>query len=231
MNPQIRRIHTGGFTLIELLLGAVISAILLSALYGIFHGILQEQAHAYAGLEDMAPRDQVIRILKHDLTNMVIPNGIFCGSMLGETSGENAGRADTLEFYTTSGRTSSEKPWGEIQKVEYYLDTENQESKDSGARLIRSVTRNLLPATSDDQSNPTVLLEGVNTLEFQYYSEDEWIDSWDSTSMDNALPTAIRVRIEFVEQNKKQSSMEPIELMYEITAQSPAASTSASGGT
>ena len=232
MKSRRRPEYANGFTLIELLLGAVISAILLSALYGIFHGMLQAQARAYSDLEDMAPRSRVMTILKSDLENMVLPIGVLSGSVLGMVSSQGTGRADTLQFNTSSGMTSDAKPWGEIQQVVYSLDSGDGTNSTSGARFVRSVTRNLLSTSSEDQSVSTVLLEGVRSLEFQYFDGDAWTEEgWDSTTTENTPPKAVRVRIEFVEQDKKQVATEPIEMVCEITAQSAtpaAASTAAS---
>ena len=216
--------YANGFTLIELLLGAVISAILLSALYGIFHGTLQSQARAYSDLEDMAPRNQVMAILKKDLENMVVPNGIFSGSVLGLVASQGSGRADTLQFNTSSGKISATMPWGDIQQIAYSLDSGDGTTNDSGARFIRAVTRNLLPANSEDQSESTVLLQGVQSLEFEYYDGDAWTEEgWDSTTTENTPPQAVRVRITFIEQNKKRVATEPLEIVCEIAAQSPTA--------
>lgn len=219
-----------GFTLIELLVGAVISAVMLAALYSLFHGILRAQARAYSDLEEIAPRGQVIATLKNDLENMVIPSGVLSGAILGQTEGQGDRRADTLEFCSASGRIDDTLPWGDIQKVSYSLAETEQEGDVSRAQLLRSVTRNLLPATPDDQSETSVLLDGVGTLEFQYYDGQTWADIWDSTAVENALPKAVRARVGFPTDEGKGVTMKPIEIVCEIAAQKAEASASSATG-
>ena len=228
-----------GFTLIEILLGAVISAMLLAALYAVFQGLLMAQARANARLEEAAPRGQVIALIKKDLENMATPNGLLCGSVFGQHEGndnqhsggfpETAGRSDSIEFSATSGSLTSEMPWGEVQKVSYYLDSGNDEEASTQAasrkppastmQLVRTVTRNLLAVNTEDEGETSVLFDNVESLEFQYFDGQVWLDAWDSTTMNNAPPKAVSARIDFVLDPARGLATRPIEIVCEVAAQ------------
>lgn len=220
MTPTRRTTRSAGFTLIELLLGAVITAVLLAALHAVFQSLLQAQAHANERVEASAPRALAVAVIRKDIENMVVPNGVLSGNVLGQTEESGENRADTLEFGTTSGRVGQAKPWGEIQKVAYSLQSEESQEDDSGVQLVRSVTRNLLAADTEDQQEDTVLLEHVASLAFEYYDGQVWTDAWDSTTVGNATPRLVRVTIAFAEQDgAKAATPKPLEIVCEVTAQ------------
>src|SRR5438067_945126 len=83
----------------------------------------------------------------------------------------------------------------ELQRVSYVLvDPANRAA--AGKDLIRAVTRNLLPATAEEEPAQQWLMGGVQGVTFYYYDGTQWRDSWDSTAADpttgltNNLPQA-----------------------------------------
>jgi type II secretory pathway component PulJ len=117
------------------------------------------------------------------------------------------------EFYTTTGAIDETSPWSEVQKVAYYLAPSTNEL---GRRdLIRSVTRNLLPSLQD-QPVTTPLLNGVESIYFQYHDGSQWKDTWDSTTEATKLPTAIRAQITMAAAGPKQALPPPIEIVVPI---------------
>lgn len=217
MRHDMRK-SASGFTLIELLLGSVISAVLLAALYEVFHSLLFMQALSNDRLESAVPRAHVIATIKADLENMAVPNSLLCGSVIGQTEGETDQRSDRLEFSTTSGKLTDALPWGEIQKVEYYLAPPDDQENSSELQLVRTATRNLLATTIEELPEPAVMLENVNSLEIQYFDGQVWSDSWDST-VTESTPKAVRVRILFRSADVKRPDTEPIEIVCEVAAQ------------
>ena len=221
-----------GFTLIELLLGAVITAVVLAALYEIFYGFLQAQSRAYAHLEEAAPRAQVIAIMKSDLENMTVPNGILCGTVTGESLGDGDSHSDALEFCTASGKLGETMPWGDVQKVQYFLDDpETEQGTGSKTHLMRAAARNLLAQDIEGEGEATTLLDKVASLEFQYFDGQVWSESWDSTAVDNALPRAVRVRIAFLPRDTGGPPAQvPIEIVCETVARSAGTAAGPTGG-
>ena len=100
-----------------------------------------------------------------------------------------------LQFSTTTGIIKDDAPWGDIQDVVYELRDPTERNYTGGKDLIRSVTRNLLPTTTQDATDQW-LLGNVQSLEVACFDGIEWRDSWDSSLGDTNLPVAVRVRIQ-----------------------------------
>ena len=144
---------------------------------------------------------------------------------------DTAGERISPDFYTNSGKVDGWNPYSEVQMVTYYLAaaTDGSNSK----TLVRSVTRNLLPAqdaTPDDQ----LLLPGITSADFLFYDGTGWTDTWDST-VTSTLPTAVKFRVQLVSQSTNASPIELVVPVFVTTTTSAAAATSSSstatGGT
>jgi hypothetical protein len=204
------------------LIGTIISAVLLAALYTVFQGLLRTQTNAYAALQETAPRSHVIDVIRKDLVNIALPTGVLTGSLLGQTTTQGTAHWDTLELYTSTGRDDSTAPWGEMQKVDYALVDAGDQGTTPHVQLTRTVLRNLLSTDIENVGETTVLLDNVGSLQFEYYDGTTWTDSWDSTSLSNAIPTVIHVRIGFESSPDKGLSTAPIDIVCEVAAQKPA---------
>jgi type II secretion system protein J len=189
--------RTRAFTLIEVLVATAMFAVLIGALCVFFYGALQLRDTTHADIDRGLPGDYALQLLRGDLAACLPPVGLLAGEFFGERIEEGTARRDTLTLHTASGTLDEDDPWGDIQCVEYELE-EPENDNEEGLVLVRLVTRNLLASTEEDPTTEK-LLPGVEALEFSYYDGEEWEDSWDSTTEDNALPMAVRVRIEFAE--------------------------------
>ncbi len=138
----------------------------------------------------------------------------------------------SAEFYTATGLIGDASPWGEVQKVSYYLaqPTNNVVGRD----LIRSVTRNLLP-TLAEQPEDQWLMSGVESIFFTFYDGTQWGDSWDSTTQPTQLPLAIKVTIQLAPEENERVLPAPIELVVPLPTQAStnqtAQTSQTSGGT
>jgi hypothetical protein len=116
------------------------------------------------------------------------------------------------DIYTTTGVMDETSNWSEVRKVGYFLamPTNNTSGKD----LMRVVTSNLLPVT---QEIPTTqwLMGGVDTMLFQFYDGQTWIETWDSTTTSN-LPTAIKVQITLFPEKGDRVRGNPVELVVPV---------------
>lgn len=203
-----------GFTLLELLLAAAIFSVLFLALYGVFSGAQRLRETTYAAVETGLPKAFIATLLKRDLTSIMPPVGTLAGQFIGEKDEEGSLRVDTLEFFAASAIVSDAQPWGDIQKVEYYL-AEAETGMSDGGDFVRAITRNLLPSTEEDPVEER-LLHGVQALEFGYYDGEEWQESWDSTTQENEMPEALRMRIEFAAPESGEPAAPPMELLCEV---------------
>jgi hypothetical protein len=70
-------------------------------------------------------------------------------------------------------------------------------SPDGGGQqaLVRSVTTNLLSPVAQ-QPDQEILCRGVRGLNIRYFDGLSWQDSWDSTTLDNNIPSAVELTIE-----------------------------------
>ncbi|MCC6486833.1 MAG: GspJ family type II secretion system protein [Candidatus Hydrogenedentes bacterium] len=208
-----------GFTLVELLAALIITSLLIVALVTVLGTAFAMRDSTTAQLEETDQTGSVLGMIKSDLKQLVPPGELLAGAILGERVEESGGiRADSLEFYSASGSLEVDKPWGDIQKVVYSLREPEDDDHFRGYELVRKVTRNLLPSL-EEESSETVLLNGVKSLEFQYYSEETWQDTWDSSANDDAPPEAVSVHIELIREGATDHAP-PLELLCAVVAES-----------
>lgn len=233
--PILRRVR--GFTLIEVLLAVAVFAIVLGAINTVFFAALRLRNKVSDAYEAALPVQQAIGIIKRDLAGIMVPAGQFSGALqttpttVDNTSGATvvAGLRVSPDIYTCTGLVDDTSPFAEVQKVAYYLadPTNNTAGKD----LIRSITRNLLPARSE-QPVEQWLMSGVESMAFLYFDGTTWADTWDSVATTN-LPMAIKVQISRATEQKNISTLAPIEFIVPIMVQvrtNSASSTTTSGG-
>jgi type II secretion system protein J len=240
------RSHRWGFTLIEVLAATTMFAVLVGAVYSILYSTVRLRERSFETLKQLHPRQYAVDALRGDLAGIVVPEGLLAGAMIGEKQESGSRRADVLEFHAASGRLDALEPWGDIQRIAYSLEQPEAVSlaaRSANRDLVRSVTRNLLASTEEEPEMVRVL-HNVESLAFEYYDGEDWVESWDSTAAQDAetdieqppLPKAIRVTITFAldpnEEDERQ--MLPIEMVIPVlveTAELPEQTeTSGQGG-
>jgi type II secretion system protein J len=223
--PTAHRVSTSrGFTLLEVLASMAMTAVMLAALQSVFYTAIRARERTYERIEAGQPNHYVIELLKRDLVCAAPPSGILAGPFVGETEELSDARLDTLEFCTASGVVDEENPWGDVQKLLYSLE-EPEEDEDGeetpGWELVRSITRNLLPLTEEEEPEEQRLLSGVNSFQLEYYDGDAWTDQWDSTTVENETPVAMKVRIDFEAPSEDEPAPDPIEAVIAFMARTP----------
>jgi len=241
MNPARQsRPRAQSFTLVEVLLAVVVFSIVLAAIHLVFYGAIRLRNKTTAALDNAGPLRHTLAIIKRDLANVVVPGGTLSGQLqttatTGSQPGQSQSAAQSLtaslrarlgasqsqtspEFYTAVGIIDDTVPWGEIEKVSYYLadPTNNTPGKD----LIRTVTRNLLPTLQEEPLDQW-LMSGVQDIAFYFYDGTQWLDYWDSTTQTNALPPAIKVQLQLAAEDAAQGpeAMKLIELVVPLMGQ------------
>lgn len=225
-----RRGH--GFTLIEVLLSVAIFAIVLAAINTVFFGALRLRNKTYESFNSVLSLQQAVGVIKRDLTGIVLPGNTntLAGqfqtaqtTMNGMT--ESIGLRVSPDIFTSSGVFDETEPWGEVQKVAYFLaqPTNNVLGKD----LIRAITHNLLPVTTDEPVRQW-LMSGVEKVILQYHDGSVWMDNWDSTIATN-LPKAIKVEITLLQNVASRTAPAPIAIIVPVMVQSTT-NTTAIGG-
>lgn len=231
--PIVR--DTRGFTLMEVLIAVVAFSIVLAAINSVYYGAIRLRNKTAAGLEQALPIEHATAIIKRDLANLVLPGGTLFGPLQSSSISNNVMGQSSPSFYTSSGITDETSPWGDVQRVSYLLlDSTNRAN---GKDLVRSVSRNLLPALQD-QPEQQALMTRVENIAFLFYDGSQWRDSWDSTAPDlatglsNALPKAIKVQIQLLSEEAGRSRQReaPIELVVPTTVQARTNQTQATSG-
>jgi type II secretion system protein J len=217
------------FTLMELLLALGIFAVVLVAINTIFYGALRLRAAGSRAVDAVQPIQQTMSVLRHDLLNTIPPSGGLAGDFkLGAFSSTlDMSTINGLQFYTTTGPVSDDAPWGDIQLVTYQL-RDSTETGATGKDLVRTVTRNLLPSSSQDATDQW-LMGNVTSLEVDGYDGSDWQTSWDTSQGNTNLPTAVRVLIQLSSNNGPGA--QPLEIIVPLNIQSRTnQTTGATGG-
>ena len=244
--------NQNGFTLLELILALAVLSLLLSSIYGLFLNAMRMRERTYARIETGLPKAYIAGILERDLEGMLLPAAeeepgaevestttivleessnpdTFRGQLLGETDTGGASISDRIEFASAAGAVTDARPWGDIIRVEYYLETPEVSRDDNGLDLVRAITtlpENLM--SSSEEPEVQRLLMGVESMTFTYFNDDpeveDWEDTWDSET-EGVLPAAIKVRIEFVAPENGDAAPLPLEVVAETTVKLPESAT------
>jgi len=178
------------FTLLEVLIAIAVFAIVMAAINTVFYGALRLRNRTMAALDESAPIDHALAIIRRDLANTVAPNGTNYPLQTTILSQSQFGQL-TPDLYTATGEIDGMVPWGDVQKISYGLVP----SADGTSRdLIRLVSHNLL-ATTTETPEQQWLLGGVRNIALHYFDGTQWADVWDTTTQSN-LPTAIKVDLD-----------------------------------
>lgn len=214
------QLRSRGFTLLEVLLAVAVFAIVLIAINTVYFSALKLR-NKMAGTFDIAvPLQHTVKVLKRDLGGIMYPagplSGQFQSSPTTNSSLDTLGQRVSPDIYTASAVVDETSQFSEVQKVAYFLGTPTNQS--NGKDLIRSISRNLLPVTTD-QPDSQVLMSGVDSMAFLFFNGTDWVNTWDSLTTSN-LPTAIKVQIALAQADVSQPPLAPIEIVVPVLVQS-----------
>jgi len=204
---KFARTTSRAFTLIELIVAMSIVAIMAVSLYQSVRIAFKAQASAETAIEPSRTAELAMEFIRLDLDNATPPagnngqialaTGKLRGDFIGSDSTDGKADSDDLNFYTTADAAEHPSANGEVKNIELLITT----AQGSGDHVLtRRVTRNLLSGlvpTPDEE----ILCRGVSGFNMRYYDGTTWQDSWDSTAVSNALPTAVEVTIQLERPN------------------------------
>jgi len=202
------------FTLLELLATALLTAILLTSIVGVWRGVHTIRERCDKSLTDDARIQHCLNQLSNDLRHMAPPNDELGVGVTGEMDESDGVRRDTLEFVTTTNPPRTKEFGSDAIRVVYELA--QGEDGDESWTLVRSVSANLLALEEEDPED-TALLSPISSLELSYYDGESWVDTWDSTLQDGNSPTAVKVRIELAGEAEDEAVLAP-ELVVAVLA-------------
>jgi len=214
MSIQIKIRRNSAFTLIELILALAIAAVVLSSISAVFFGALRMRNAATEAASETLPVDTAVGIMKRDLAAIVQP-GVLAGIMGSDAVVTGLTQPLILEMFTASAVIGPDSPFGDVQKIDWYLQSPTSKNTSSGLELVRGVTHNLLPTTALLPA-PQVLLEGVQNLQFSYFDGTNWNDTW-STTLSN-VPMAIGATITFAQPNRDIPPKAPVKFVVPVAS-------------
>ena len=198
-----KRLNQAGFTLMEVMFATMAFALILLVMQMTFSGALGLRNRMQKRVDQQAALTLAMSVMKRDLENMIVTGGlmaegIFCGEM-GSPDMPN----DQLEFYSTTAVVSDQLPWGDVQKVGYLLGVDPMQTVTTnlGQALMR-MSRNALPLEANEEAPvETLMLDNVRSLQFEFFDGLEWLQTWDSTVNEPAVPLAVRAMVEVFTDN------------------------------
>ena len=196
------------FTLIEMLVALALIGILATALYSSLHIGFDARSRAEASIAPVRTATLALELLRRDTASALPPTGILAGAFIGAdgTAEDSAEDADALEL--CSAGEDLERGGQGIRKLEFLL-IPSEDGLDS--TLVRRVTANLLAPVAPDPYEE-VLCRHVVSLNLRYFDGAAWLDAWDSTLQDNALPLAIEASIQIRTPDSTQAEPETRQL-------------------
>jgi hypothetical protein len=207
-----------------MILAVGVAALVMGVVGGVFFAALHVREVTQAAVDQAAPVDQALTVMRRDLQCAVTPtNGtgrILSGDFrVGTLTSPGISQPVDIEMFTATGSLRDDAPWGDIQKVTYEL-RDPADRNGPGKDLYRTVTRNVMATTLPDVDDQW-LLGGVQSIEFSCFDGSQWSDNWDTTgvtSVNTNLPEAVRVRIQLA--GKDPGNSAPIEMLVPIDSQS-----------
>lgn len=182
-----------GFSLLELLLAMSMVAMLALAMYQAMRVTTVARRSAFAAVDGTRAGVIAADLVRQDFESIPPPTGILASEFVGlHLTGNSGGDADGVQF-STFGRDVNrpDSPFADgLRRVEFQLQTDVEPPA-----LIRRVTRNLLP-TAEAEVEEEVLCRNVRSFSLRYFDGLSWQESWDSTTVENMLPTAVAITLE-----------------------------------
>ena len=182
------------FTLLEMLVATAMTAVLAGSLYATLHVAFKARRSAIETVEQVRAPALAVELLRGDIESAVVPKGILAGEFLGEDATSGTGRpSDVLVLHCTADGAQATEGAGDIRMVEFACEADDE---GNGMVLLRRVTLNLL-TTKVEEPVEEVICRRVRSFDLKYFDGMDWQDSWDSAALDNALPLAVEVTLEF----------------------------------
>jgi type II secretion system protein J len=193
MNRQ--RSQPRAFSLLEIILVLGMIAIITLAMYNAMNVANKAKRSANDAVEPARAASIAADLIKSDLENILpikAPPAMAYEFEGQHQAGGANGDADTVEFFTIGkDENQQDQPLSEgVRKVVLLLHTDTNPPV-----LVRQITRDLI---SQEQQQPEeeVLCTGVRSFSLRYYDGTDWQETWDSTTVGDALPLAVEFTLD-----------------------------------
>jgi type II secretion system protein J len=192
--PAGRPCHAG-FSLLELILVMGMIAMITLSMYNAMNVANKAKRSANDAVQPARTASIAADLIRSDLENVlpIKPPPAMAYEFIGQHQAGGAnGDADTVEFFTLGrDENAKDQPLSDgIRHVAFVLRTDL-----NPPALVRQVQRDLI---SQEQQQPEeqILVTGVRNFSLRYYDGLEWQETWDSTTLNDALPLAVAVTMD-----------------------------------
>ena len=198
-----KRLTQAGFTLMEVMFATMAFALILLVMQMTFSGALGLRNRMQKRVDQQAALTLAMSVMKRDLENMIVTGGLMAEGIICTEMGSPDMPNDQLEFYSTTAVVSDQFPWGDVQKVGYLLGVDPMQTVTTnlGQALMR-MSLNTLPLEANEEPPvETLMLDNVRSLQFEFFDGLQWLQTWDSTVNEPAVPLAVRAMLEVFTDN------------------------------
>lgn len=214
------------FTLVEVLIATVCIAIIILALNSAIYTAMRLRTKTTEHVEKALPLEHALALMTRDLQGIMASNGTMAGSLSAgtslstESSQVGTVQPGAIQFRTSTGVISDSEDvyWGDVQNVAYYLRQSTTNDDVPGMELVRGVSRNLLPVTTNDLAE-LPLLSGVKSLDYYFYDGTQWTNGWDSTTASPSMPLAVKLVITMMPEEDQTTVPAPFEITVPVLVQ------------
>lgn len=213
-----RRNHRVAFTLLEVIVAMAIVAMIAAALAAAMTVAFKAKTSAMNSLANVRQARLAMEVIGNDLQTALPPTGILAGAFMA-TPDDPSENFDLLEFYNTADMGQSIDGTADVQKVALrvmpeselltaVVDQDLKDPRDQGMRLapsaetdndsmvlVRRVTRRLLAQVTPEPAYQ-IVVRHVQAFEVRVYDGQDWLDTWDSTTLQNTLPVAVQITLQ-----------------------------------
>ena len=185
-----------GFTLIEMIMALSASAVILTAIYGVFSKAIHLRDSATERTRAARVQARAATLIRNDLRNARISGGELASSLEASREAPKSSFPGYLRFITTTARDEESQLVGDLHEVEYFVVPDADAPDRRAGVLVRAFDRNLL-ANVREEAPQEPLITGVASMEVAFYDGQSWQDTWEITPDDEekTLPEAVRVTI------------------------------------
>ncbi len=198
-----------GFTFLELLTAMSMMVVLAASLFASLYIGYKAKESAERAVGPVRQARIVMKLLQQDIEAALPPNGTLAGEFQGIDGVDTRGHdSDNLWFFTTHYQQYHTAAASDIVQVELLLVPSNY---DESNLLVRRTAVNLLPSV-EPRYFEEILCRDVLSFNLSYYDGYDWLNNWDSASLDDSLPLAVEIALSI-----KQPTTDPLK-DYDIYA-------------
>lgn len=181
-----------GFTYLELLTAMSMMVVLAASLFASLYIGFKAKRSADRAVGPVRRARIIMKLLQQDIEAALPPTGRLAGEFQGIDGVDTRGRnSDNLWFFTTHYQQYHTAAASDIVQVELLLTPSNY---DDSNLLVRRTAVNLLPSI-EPQYYEEILCRDVLSFNLSYYNGYEWLNNWDSASLEDTLPQAVQIML------------------------------------